>query len=64
MSGKYDFNNKIVIVTGSAQGIGKAVAKKFGESGAKIVINDINKNCEFKRNISIFSSSSSNYAGQ
>ena len=35
------FEDKVVIVTGSAQGMGKAVAKKFGAYGAKIVINDI-----------------------
>ena len=44
MVDKHNFNNKVVIVTGSAQGMGKAVAKKFGEYGAKIVINDISEN--------------------
>ena len=44
MVGKNNFNNKVVIVTGSAQGMGKAVSKKFGEYGAKIVINDVNTN--------------------
>ena len=44
MVGKNNFNNKVVIVTGSAQGMGKAVSKKFGEYGAKIVINDVNIN--------------------
>ncbi|GIT12219.1 MAG: hypothetical protein CM1200mP33_4050 [Chloroflexota bacterium] len=43
MESKNNFNNKVVIVTGSAQGMGKAVAKKFGEYGAKIVINDISE---------------------
>ena len=28
MESKNNFNNKVVIVTGSAQGMGKAVAKK------------------------------------
>ena len=33
-----DFKNKSVIVTGSARGIGKAIALKFPELGAKVVI--------------------------
>ena len=43
MESENNFNNKVVIVTGSAQGMGKAVAKKFGTYGAKIVINDISE---------------------
>src|SRR5215467_1258284 len=32
------FQNKIVVVTGSGTGIGKAIAIKFAENGANIVI--------------------------
>jgi 3-oxoacyl-[acyl-carrier protein] reductase len=34
-----DLNDKIAIVTGSSQGIGKAVAEAYGEAGASVVVN-------------------------
>ena len=37
-----ELNNKICIVTGSAQGIGKAIAKMLLEKGAKVCISDVN----------------------
>jgi 3-oxoacyl-[acyl-carrier protein] reductase len=33
--------DKVVLVTGSAQGIGRAIALKFARAGAKIILNDI-----------------------
>jgi 3-oxoacyl-[acyl-carrier protein] reductase len=36
-----DLSNKVAIVTGSARGIGRAIALKLAEVGADIVINDI-----------------------
>ena len=38
-----DFKNKSVIITGSARGIGKAIALKFGGLGANLVIVDMNE---------------------
>jgi 3-oxoacyl-[acyl-carrier protein] reductase len=35
------FKDKVVLVTGAAQGIGKAIALKFAKGGAKIALNDI-----------------------
>ena len=37
-----DFSGKVVIVTGGGQGMGRAVAQRFIEGGAKVVVNDKN----------------------
>ena len=36
-----DLSNKVAVVTGSARGIGKAIALKLAEAGADVVVNDI-----------------------
>jgi 2-dehydro-3-deoxy-L-rhamnonate dehydrogenase (NAD+) len=40
----YDLKNKNAIITGGAQGFGLDIAKRFLESGAKVIIWDIDKN--------------------
>ena len=35
------FENKVILITGSSQGIGRAIALKFASHRAKIVLNDI-----------------------
>lgn len=36
-----DFQNKVVVVTGAASGIGKAVAEEFLQDGARVVVADM-----------------------
>ena len=38
-----DFNSKVAIITGSAQGLGKAFAARLMEVGVKVCISDVNK---------------------
>ena len=35
------FTNKIVLVTGAAHGIGRAIALRFGSEGAQVIVNDV-----------------------
>ena len=40
---KYDLSGKVAIVTGGAQGFGLAITEKFLDSGAEVIIWDIDK---------------------
>ena len=41
-----DLSNRVAIVTGSGQGIGRAIALKLAEVGATVVVNDVNESVE------------------
>ena len=41
---KFDLENRVAVVTGGAQGFGLAITERFLESGAKVVIWDIDEN--------------------
>ena len=41
---KFDIKNRVAVVTGGAQGFGLAITERFIESGAKVVIWDIDEN--------------------
>ena len=40
---KFDFNNRTAVITGGGQGFGLDIAKRFIESGAKVIIWDIDE---------------------
>ena len=41
---KFDIENRVAVVTGGAQGFGLAITERFIDSGAKVVIWDIDEN--------------------
>ena len=40
-SSSYDFSGETVIVTGGGSGIGRAVARRFGDAGATVIVADV-----------------------
>ena len=37
------FNDKVALVTGAYQGLGKGISRKLGEQGCKLILVDIDK---------------------
>lgn len=44
----YDFQDKVVVVTGGAQGIGQCICREFAKLGAKVCIIDLQANPYFR----------------
>ncbi len=51
----YGLKNKVILVTGAADGCGKAIAKAFIEEGAKVIMHDLAiKETQLKANVKEF----------
>jgi len=50
---KFNLSNRIAIVTGGAQGFGLAIAKKFLDCGAEVIVWDIDKSALNRTQVSI-----------
>lgn len=48
----FDFQDKVVVVTGGAQGIGKCICEQFEKAGARVCVIDRQDNSGFKGDIS------------
>ena len=42
MSATYDFNDRVVVITGAGQGIGRVFAEAFATAGATVVVAELN----------------------
>ena len=48
----YQFQEKVVVITGAAQGIGKCIKEEFEKAGAKVCMIDLQENAYFQGDIS------------
>ena len=48
----YQFQDKVVVVTGGVQGIGKCICEEFEKAGAKVCVIDLQENSYFQGDIS------------
>ena len=46
-----EFQNKVVVVTGGAQGIGQCICEEFEKAGAYVCIIDLQENAYFQGNL-------------
>ena len=47
----YNFKDKVVVVTGGAQGIGKCICEEFEKQGAKVCMIDLQENVYFQGDV-------------
>ncbi len=47
----YNFKDKVVVVTGGAQGIGRCICEQFEKEGAKVCVIDLQENAYFRGDI-------------
>ena len=48
----FQFQDKVVVITGAAQGIGKCIKEEFEKAGAKVCVIDLQENDYFQGDIS------------
>ena len=48
----YQFQDKVVVVTGGVQGIGKCICEEFEKAGAKVCVIDLQENSYFQGDLS------------
>ena len=48
----FNFEDKVVVITGAAQGIGKCIRESFKKAGAKVAVIDVQENEYFRGDLS------------